>query len=67
MPKQHLIDKTIATLPASGRQTEYHDTVLRGLLLRVTASGARTYGIRYRFAGRPRRLHIGGGSRPLPR
>jgi integrase len=33
--------------------------VLRGLLLRVTAVGARSYGLRYRFAGQPRRLHIG--------
>jgi integrase len=59
MARQHLTDKSIATLPAKARQTEYHDTVLRGLVLRVTASGARTYGVRYRFAGQPRRLHIG--------
>ena len=31
MPKQHLTDKSVTTLPARGRQTEYHDTVLRGL------------------------------------
>src|SRR5207245_2673884 len=59
MPKQHLTDKSVATLPVRGRQTEYHDTVLRGLLLRVTAAGARSYGLRYRFAGQARRLHIG--------
>jgi Arm domain-containing DNA-binding protein len=59
MPKQHLTDKSAATLPVRGQQTEYHDTVLRGLLLRVTAGGARSYGLRYRFAGQPRRLHIG--------
>jgi integrase len=59
MPKQHLTDKSVATLPVRGRQTEYHDTVLRGLLLRVTATGARSYGVRYRFAGQARRLHIG--------
>lgn len=59
MPKQHLTDKSVATLPVRGRQTEYHDTVLRGLVLRVTATGARSYGVRYRFAGQARRLHIG--------
>jgi integrase len=32
---------------------------VRGLVLRVTASGSRTYGVRYRFAGQPRRIHIG--------
>jgi hypothetical protein len=57
--KCRLTDKSVATLPARGSQTEYHDTVLRGLLLRVTAAGARSYGLRYRFAGQPRRLHIG--------
>jgi integrase len=59
MPEQHLTDKSVGTLPARGPQTEYHDTVLRGLLLRVTATGARSYGVRYRFAGQARRLHIG--------
>lgn len=59
MPKQHLTDKSVATLPVRGRQTEYHDTVLRGLVLRVTSTGARSYGVRYRFAGQARRLHIG--------
>jgi integrase len=28
-------------------------------VLRVTATGARSYGVRYRFAGQARRLHIG--------
>ena len=59
MPKHRLTDKSVATLPVRGRQTEYHDTVLRGLLLCVTAAGARSYGLRYRFAGQPRRLHLG--------
>jgi hypothetical protein len=48
-----------SALVAKGRQTEYHDIVLRGLVLRVTDSGSRTYDVRYRFAGQPRRLHIG--------
>jgi integrase len=59
LPKLHLTDKSVPALVAKGRQTEYHDTVLRGLVLRVTDSGSRTYGVRYRFAGQPRRLHIG--------
>jgi hypothetical protein len=59
VPKLHLTDKSVPALAARGRQTEYHDTVLRGLVLRVTDSGCRTYGVRYRFAGQPRRLHIG--------
>lgn len=54
MPKEHLTDKSVATLPVRGRQTEYYDTVLRGLLLRVTATGARSFGVRYRFAGQAR-------------
>jgi integrase len=32
---------------------------VRGLVLRVTVGGARTYGLRYRCAGQPRRLHLG--------
>jgi len=59
VPRVHLTEKSVHALLANGGRAEYHDTVLRGFVLRVMGSGSRTYGLRYRFAGQPRRLHIG--------
>ncbi len=58
----HLTERSVHSLLANGKRAEYRDTVLRGFVLRVMGSGSRTYGLRYRFAGQRRRLHIGDAS-----
>lgn len=52
--------RTIKTLPApdTGR-IEYWDTGCEGLVLRVTARGARSYSVRYRFDGKQQRYSLG--------
>lgn len=44
--------------PADGRDT-YHDTKVPGLLLRVTPSGIKTFGIQKRIKGKVRRVTLG--------
>src|SRR5262245_54152836 len=47
--RQTLTDKTIRTLPpGDGRPRDYSDTVQRGLRLRVSPSGERTFLLAYR-------------------
>ena len=43
----------------SGTQTIYQDGELQGFALRVTASGAKSYVVEYRRAGRKRRVTLG--------
>ena len=45
--------------PSSGRD-EYRDTEVRGLVLRVTATGAQSWTYQYRHEGRNQRVTIGG-------
>jgi integrase len=50
---KRLTDKNVMSLPAGpGGRAEYTDLVRRGLVLRVTAKGARTYCVRYGAQGR---------------
>lgn len=51
----------IAALPPAdaGRQATYHDTKVPGLIVLVTASGAKTYYVYRRINGRPERVKIG--------
>ncbi len=46
------------TPPASGRVT-YYDSVLPGFCLRITATGASSYSVIKKLAGRPVRVTIG--------
>jgi hypothetical protein len=57
---QTLTDKDVKTLapPASGNRIVY-DSEMRGLGLRITAAGHRSWIFNYRFRGAERRLTIG--------
>jgi integrase len=52
--------RNVRTLPAvDGRQADWRDSLERGLTLRVSANGHRSFALVYRFAGRVRRYTIG--------
>jgi integrase len=61
MPTKKLTDLFVdrAKAPDSG-QIEYFDAAFRGLALRVTESGSKSWCLFYRFRGRLRRFTIGG-------
>jgi integrase len=60
MARERLTDKRVAMMrpPASGRK-ETFDTVQTGLCYRVTANGARSWSVVYRFNGQLRRDTLG--------
>ena len=49
-------------LPAPGARAIYYDTEVRGLQLRVSARGTKTFGVFKRIAGRPERVTLGRNS-----
>lgn len=59
--KERLTDEKIATLGAApaGRRIDIHDTVLPGLVLRVTDKGVKSFAVRYRHGTRTLRYTIG--------
>src|SRR5262249_40178394 len=58
MPK--LTAKTVRSIkPTPGKRAEHFDDVVRGLALRVTERGAKSWVLLYRHRGRPRRLTLG--------
>jgi integrase len=60
MPVVTLTTRNVPTLRArKGERTEYRDTTLPGLVLRVSPSGARAFGAVYTIDGRLRRFTIG--------
>jgi len=59
MPIRTLNARMVKTLKAMGRRTEYADTKTKGLVLRVTAQGVKTWTLRYEHRGRSRRLTLG--------
>ena len=61
MPKEKLTDAKVRSLnPAGGKLTEFGDTSERGLYLRVTPAGAKSWTFRYRnLAGKQKRLSLG--------
>ena len=55
-----LNDKTVREqIPEEDRDYQVFDTDIRGLSIRVLRSGARSFVLDYRFAGRQRRMAIG--------
>jgi integrase len=58
MARQNLTDRFVASVRSSTR-VAYFDLKARGLALRVTPSGAKTWYFVYRAAGRPRWLTLG--------
>src|SRR5262245_39893414 len=60
MPTLALTDRFVDTLPRPERRTEYHDTIARGLVLRMTPNGIKTWTVRYRAVdGGTQRLTLG--------
>ena len=61
MPKQNLTDVFVKSAkPDNGKLTEYADTKERGLCLRVTPAGVKSWTYRYRLkSGQQRRLSLG--------
>lgn len=51
--------KTVASMKPGATRREFHDTDVRGLSLRVTPSGAKSWTVLYRHRGRLRRLTLG--------
>ena len=45
--------------PIPGKRTEYHDSEVKGLSLRISAQGAKSWSVLYRHRGRLRRLTLG--------
>jgi integrase len=43
----------------AGRLSEYRDTIVRGLVLRVSPTGGRSFGLAYSWRNRNYRLHLG--------
>jgi len=60
MPTLNLTTKFIDTVPVSADRTEYFDTQVKGMALRVSAGGRKTFVVIYRNAdGIDRRLTLG--------
>jgi integrase len=60
MPTLKLTDRGVAGLqPTPGKRTEYFDSLVPGLALRVTEKGAKSWTVLYRHRGRLRRLTLG--------
>lgn len=60
MPRVTLTDRMIAGLTSGGKvQRDLYDSVVPGLILRVTADGTRTWTMRYELDGRRRRATLG--------
>lgn len=59
--KQRLTDEYVAALSAasSGKRLEIFDTILPGLVLRVTDRGIKSFAVRYRHNGKTLRYTIG--------
>ena len=60
MPRARLTVKNVPTLPAiNGKRTDYVDATLPGFVLRVSPTGARSYGLAVRHRGRKLRINLG--------
>ena len=60
MATMFLTDPFLRSLrPGSNRDEEHRDRNVKGLVIRVTAAGTKTWSVQYRFNGRNRRLTLG--------
>ena len=61
MPRVSLTQKLVesAPLPLSCKSVEHFDQRMPGLVLRVSAGGAKSWNVIYRHQGRARRLTLG--------
>ena len=59
--------RAIEAFKGAGKRREIPDAALTGLFLVVQPSGAKSWAVRYRTAGRTRKLTLGRVSHPGPR
>ncbi|HXG88948.1 MAG TPA: tyrosine-type recombinase/integrase [Vicinamibacterales bacterium] len=59
MPPLNFKEATIRAIRPSDKQVDYWDSSLRGLTLRVSPGGTKTFQLCYRHKGRQRRLTLG--------
>jgi Arm DNA-binding domain len=60
MATMFLTDPFLRSLrPGSNRDEEHRDRNVKGLVIRVTSAGTKTWSVQYRFNGRNRRLTLG--------
>lgn len=59
MPKKKLTQRFIKSLNAPDKRTTYYDTNEKGLILRVTTAGTKTFSYRYHKDGKNQRFTIG--------
>lgn len=57
--RKKLTARTVTTLKATGCRTDVFDTLTPGLALRISPTGAKSWGVLYRSHGRFRRLTLG--------
>ncbi|MBK9239389.1 MAG: tyrosine-type recombinase/integrase [Acidobacteria bacterium] len=62
MPTVNLTARLVASIKPSKARTEYFDSAMPGLALRVTPTGAKSWTVLYRHRGRLRRLTLGSES-----
>ena len=59
MPDRRLTDVVVRSMTAGERQTDHWCVTLRGFGVRVSPGGRKTFIVRYRLAGRRRRVSLG--------
>ena len=60
MPTEKLTAKRVESIkPTAGKRVDYFDSQVRGLVLRVTEHGAKSWSVMYRHRGKLRRLTLG--------
>lgn len=59
MPKLHFTARAVDALKPGTKQIDYFDTTLSGFVLRVSATGIKTWNFIYRHQSRLRRMKIG--------
>ena len=59
MPTQRLTDRAVRSLRPDTRQVDYWDVSPKNFGVRVSAAGRKTFIVRYRSAGRYRRMSLG--------
>jgi len=60
MATMNLTAKFVDSVTPTGRRADYWDTLVPGLVLRVSEQGAKSWSVLYRHRGRRRRLTLGG-------
>ena len=59
MPRRKLTARIVESMAASGERTQIFDTEQRGLCLRISESGEKSFSVCYKHTGRMKRLTLG--------